>query len=92
MTQSSVAKNIIFSVTLYNFQKSGRAIAQPAPPPPPPDPCTCIYLVGFCPGVLYLNLGRGGGGVQPGPCNMIKSSGNVYNFQVKLHSFFCQNA
>ena len=32
MTQSSEAKNTFFSVTLYHFQKRGRAIALPAPP------------------------------------------------------------
>ena len=34
MTQSGGAKNTFFLATLYNFQKSGRAIALPAPPPP----------------------------------------------------------
>ena len=33
MTQSGRAKNTFFSVTLYNFQKGGRAIALPTPPP-----------------------------------------------------------
>ena len=37
MTQSGGARNTFFLVTLYNFQKSGRAIALPAPPSP--DPC-----------------------------------------------------
>ena len=32
MTQSGGAKITVFSVTLSNFQKSGRAIALPAPP------------------------------------------------------------
>ena len=34
MTQSGGSKNTFLLVTLYNFQKSGRAIALPAPPPP----------------------------------------------------------
>ena len=33
MTQKGGAQNTFFSATLYNFQKSGRAIAPPAPPP-----------------------------------------------------------
>ena len=41
MTQSGGAKNTFSSVTLYNFQKSGRAIALPAPPPPR----SLIYLI-----------------------------------------------
>ena len=34
MSQSGGADNTFFLVTLYNFQKRGRAIALPAPPPP----------------------------------------------------------
>ena len=34
MTQSGGAQNTVFSVTLYTFQKSGKAMALPAPPPP----------------------------------------------------------
>ena len=34
VTQSGAAKNTFFLVTLYKFQKIGRAIALPAPPPP----------------------------------------------------------
>ena len=34
MSQSDGAENTFFLVTLYNFQKSGRAIALPAPAPP----------------------------------------------------------
>ena len=34
MTQSGGTKNTFFSVTLYNFQKNGKAITLPAPPFP----------------------------------------------------------
>ena len=38
-------KNAFFSVTLYNFQKSGWAIALPAPPPPRSLLCMQLHIL-----------------------------------------------
>ena len=49
VTQSGGAKNSFFLVTLYNFQKRGRAIALAAPPPP--RSLFILYqMPGICPG------------------------------------------
>ena len=44
-----------FSVTLYNFQKSGWAIALPAPPPPPP-PKVPVPGLSVCFVCVYFNV------------------------------------
>ena len=47
VTQSGREKNTFFLVTLYNFQKSGRAIALTAPPSPRSlEVCWQVYLPG----------------------------------------------
>ena len=62
MTQSSGAENTFFVVTLYNFLKSGRAIALPAPPPP-----RSLVAVFLCT-IYFINIIRNDCNV---PCTYI---------------------